>query len=157
MLADQFWVLPSLLSFNYGFISSTNPGIFNFGGYPAFGSDAGVNEPEQIKKFADGLSEARRKTIADIRNGYRMRGIKRENQSLPVDVPLSDRFPTIYMFPKEVDYFPQQIKDEYRLWRIDNVLMKDKIPKPFELPADFKKLPGKVVYVSLGMETYRSD
>ena len=150
MLADQFWVLPCLLSFNYGFVSSTNPGIFQFDGYPTFGSEAGVNEPEQIKEFADGVREARQKTMADIRNGYLMRGVDRKNQTLPVDSPLSDRFPTIYMFPKEVDYFPQQLKDEYGLWRIDNVLPKDQIPKPFELPPDFQKLPGQVIYVSLG-------
>lgn len=150
MLADQFWVLPSLLSFNYGFVSSTNPGIFQFDGYPAFGSEAGVNEPKKIKDFADGLKETRQKRIADIRKGYEMRGINYQNRSLPVDLPLSDRFPTIYMFPKEADYFPQQIKDEYRLWRIDSVLSKDQIPKPFELPADFKQLPYKTIYVSLG-------
>lgn len=154
VLADQFWVLPSLLSFNYGFVSSTNPGIFQFEGYPICGSDAGLNETKKIKEFADGVSEARRKTSANIRNGYRMRGIDYQNRTLPVDSPLSDRFPTIYMFPKEADYFPQQIKDEYKLWRIDNVLLKDRIPSPFELPADFKKVPGKTIYVSLGNRRY---
>lgn len=61
-------------------------------------------------------------------------------------------------FSTEVDYFPPKIKEHYKLWRIDNVLIKSEIPKPFVLPTDFQKLPGPVIYVSLGnvsmMEIY---
>lgn len=36
------------------------------------------------------------------------------------------------------------------MWQIDTNLHPGRIPKPFELPDEFAKLPGKIVYVSLG-------
>lgn len=106
VLADQLWVLPSLLWFNYGFVSSTNPGIFRFEGYPEFGSDAGLEERKKMKEFANGLSPVRQQRIANLLDGHRRRGIPDYlNRSLPVDAPLSDRFPTIYMFPKGKSLF----------------------------------------------------
>ena len=36
------------------------------------------------------------------------------------------------------------------MWQIDSPLFPERIPKPFELPSEFAKLPGKIIFVSLG-------
>ena len=36
------------------------------------------------------------------------------------------------------------------MWQIDTPIYPERIPKPFELPDEFAKLPGKIIYVSLG-------
>ena len=36
------------------------------------------------------------------------------------------------------------------MWQIDTPIHAERIPKPFELPSEFAKLPGKIIYVSLG-------
>lgn len=69
-------------------------------------------------------------------------------KKLPVDAPFSEYFPTIYHYPKELDYFTEEIKRKYNLWRVDTALLKEQVPKPFELPDKFRS--GKLIYVSLG-------
>ena len=49
-----------------------------------------------------------------------------------------------------MDYYSEELKEKYKLWQIDTPLHAERIPKPFELPEEFEKQPGKIVYVSLG-------
>ena len=64
--------------------------------------------------------------------------------------PLCETF-QIYAYPDEIDYYDQKTKDEHGLWQMDTPLFRQKIPEPYELPAEFRNLPEKrIVYVSLG-------
>jgi hypothetical protein len=135
---------------NYGFIASTNPGIFLLDDYPLFGSDAGINDKEEIEKFKIGFSDCRRRCIEELYKKYEQRGIKYVSREFPVDAPLSHIFPTIYTYPKCIDYFSDETKSKYNLWRIDSALLKENIPEPFVYPEHFESLPGETIYVSLG-------
>ena len=57
---------------------------------------------------------------------------------------------SIYSYPLELDYFSSEFKDQNKLLQIDSAITKDKISEPYELPQEFKELPGEIVYVSLG-------
>ena len=114
-----------------------------------FASDVGVNEKEKIAEFKHGFSECRRKCVDQLYKRFKERGFKYEGR-FPIDAPLSDDFPTIYSYPEELDYFSEETKSEYNLWQIDGAILKNQIPKPFELPSDFASLPGKLIYISLG-------
>ena len=152
VLCDHFWVLPSLLTskVNYGFIGSSNPSVFLLDDYPLFGSDAGVNDKLKIEEFKNAYEECRKRRVAHLNERYKERGAKLTTKKYPVDAPLSEFFPTIYTYPKELDYFSEETKKQFNLWRIDSALLKASIPTKFELPIDFAALSGEIVYVSLG-------
>lgn len=55
-------------------------------------------------------------------------------------------------FSSSPDYYrkDEELKSRYQLWQVDSPLSESRVPKPFELPEEFAKQPGKIVYLSLG-------
>lgn len=47
--------------------------------------------------------------------------------------PICKHF-TIYCYPKELDYYTEEQKKQYRLISFDTPLIPERIPPPFELP-----------------------
>lgn len=55
------------------------------------------------------------------------------------------------MFFALPDYYAgSELQSKYNLWQVDTPLGEDRVPKPFEMPDEFAKLPGKIVYFSFG-------
>lgn len=79
----------------------------------------------------------------------RQRGATYENRTRPIDQIVSEEF-NVYVYPGEVDYFSEEVKKANKLWQIDSVLFPEKIPAPYQLPAEFEKIQLPIVYVSLG-------
>lgn len=80
---------------------------------------------------------------------FEKQGTKFNRKDIEIDQLKSDHF-SIYCYPLELDYFNDQIREENKLLQIDSALFPSRIPAPYQLPEDFKNLPGKIVYVSLG-------
>lgn len=148
VLADQCWHLPSLVNFNYSFIISANPLMFAFEGYPRLGDDSRLNEKEKIQKFREDFEEIRLKAADYLLNQFKKRNLEFK-KDLPVDLPFSEHF-QIYSYPKEINYYDDEMDKKHNLWRIDTPIYKNNIPAPYKLPEAFEKLSGKIVYVSLG-------
>ena len=85
-----------------------------------------------------------RKTLLEF---CEKRGAKFNSQE--IEKIRSDHF-SVYCYPSVVDYYSEDIKISNKLMQIDSPLYPQRVPKPFELPEAFAKLPGKIVYVSLG-------
>jgi len=150
LLCDQVVHLPAIHSnkIPYAFIESASPCIFNFEGFPNVGSDCKLDEKERIKEFRDQLKEFLDENRKILTNYFKEREVELPRPEI-LEHPISDHF-TIYVYPKEVDYFDDEMKQRYKLWQIDTPLYPQRIPKPYELPKEFKELPGKIIYVSLG-------
>ena len=71
------------------------------------------------------------------------------SKNLRIDVPISDHF-SIYSYPEELDWLPEEARKEHRLWRIDSAVLPDCLPAPFELPEQLRQQPGDLIYVSMG-------
>uniref|UniRef100_A0AAN0LHC1 UDP-glycosyltransferase n=1 Tax=Polyphagotarsonemus latus TaxID=1204166 RepID=A0AAN0LHC1_9ACAR len=149
ILCDQMIQLPAMSEHNipHGFIISTNPMSMKIENFPYSGSDAGIDEKEKIKKFNDDFSDFEKKLVKTINELFKKRNVDIP-KNLPLNLPRSN-FISIYNYPKELDYFNDEIKKEYNLLQID-CAVSSKIPLPYQLPEEFSKLPGKIIYVSLG-------
>lgn len=113
------------------------------------GDDSRIDEVDKLRKFKEDFSDYRSKRNKQLQDFFVKRGAKYENKKFGFDKVLSDHF-TIYCYPSETDYYNEEVRKQYHLYQIDSALLPNKIPKPFELPKEFVKLPGKIVYVSLG-------
>ena len=80
---------------------------------------------------------------------HEARGRKFDKKNLRIDVPIGEHF-SLYTFPLELDFLPEQVKREHNLWRIDSAILPDSLPAPFELPDQLKDQPGAIIYVSMG-------
>ena len=137
----------------FGFIVSANPLTCGIDGFPGLGSDAGVDDRSAIRAWNE--------QVADCTASY-LKFVKLYFENLNVQVPkqaewlgllqrpLSDRTFTICTYPSELAYYSEAIRNQYRLWQIDSPIAEHRIPAPFQMPAAFEALPGKLVYVSMG-------
>uniref|UniRef100_A0AAN0N5W9 UDP-glycosyltransferase n=1 Tax=Polyphagotarsonemus latus TaxID=1204166 RepID=A0AAN0N5W9_9ACAR len=150
ILCDLTTHVPSVLDCGipYSFIISTNPTILDVEDIPYFGLDCGIYEKERIKAERLELDEIFEKTKKSYEKVYEEQSIKFD-KDIPIHCPRSNNL-SIYSFPKELDYFDEEIREKYKLLRVDAPVVPSKIPPPFELPEEFSKLPGKIIYVSLG-------
>uniref|UniRef100_A0AAN0LVX7 UDP-glycosyltransferase n=1 Tax=Polyphagotarsonemus latus TaxID=1204166 RepID=A0AAN0LVX7_9ACAR len=150
ILCDQVVHLPAMLEHNipHGFIISTNPSGLKIDGFPYFGSDAGLDEKDKIKKFNDEFSSFEKKFIKFLNDLFERRNVKIP-ENLRINLPRSDNL-SIYCYPKELDYYNDEIKNEFNLIQVDSPVVSSRIPLPYQLPEEFLNLPGKIIYVSLG-------
>uniref|UniRef100_A0AAN0LVW8 UDP-glycosyltransferase n=1 Tax=Polyphagotarsonemus latus TaxID=1204166 RepID=A0AAN0LVW8_9ACAR len=150
ILCDQILQLPAMLEHNipYGFIISTNIAGLKIDGFPYIGSDAGIDEKEKIRKFKEDFLCVETKLIKFLNDLFEKRNVK-FNKNLPINLPRSDIL-SIYNYPKELDYFDDELRKTYKLWQIDSPIVPSRIPAPYQLSEEFVKLPGKIIYVSLG-------
>ena len=133
----------------YSFIVSCSPCAFGFENTPAMGDSSRVDEPEKIREFREKFSAYRAKMNKDLHDFMEKRG-RKFDRKVAIDQPLNEETFSIYAYPRESDYFTEEIRKKFNLLQIDSPLLPENIPKPFELPESFSKIPGKVVYVSLG-------
>ena len=133
----------------YGFICSANPTVLQLEGFPKMMSDAGLNEPEKIKQFDEQMAPFWSKIRDYMHEFHAKRDSKFDRTDFQINHIRSDEF-IIYSFPRELDYFGDEVKKRLKLWQIDTPLSPDRVPEPYELPADFAALPGKTIYLSLG-------
>lgn len=115
------------------------------------GSDVSVYDEKGIREEAAKCHEVINPKIDyEVKRNFEIRDVE-----IPRDVPnlarpVSNLF-NVYVCPEEIDIYDSTIQEQHRLWRFDTPLFDEKVPKPFELPAEFRELPEKkVVYVSLG-------
>lgn len=148
LLCDQIFSLPAMQGYPYAFIASANPLVFGFDGYPIMGTDAGVDEKEKIKEIYEKIKFCEEACIKMVNGYFEETGVE-PPKDIPLHKPLSKHF-TVYSYPAELEYYPESLRKEHRLWQIDGPLLPSRIPKPFDLPEEFKKLPGKIIYLSLG-------
>uniref|UniRef100_A0AAN0LHV3 UDP-glycosyltransferase n=1 Tax=Polyphagotarsonemus latus TaxID=1204166 RepID=A0AAN0LHV3_9ACAR len=132
----------------YSFVISCNPLILDVEELPVCGITHGVDEKEKIKAVRLELKETFDFITKKFESSYEKFKVKFE-KNYPVYSPRSD-YLSIYSYPKEVDYFNDELKKNYKLLQIDSPIVPSRIPPPFELPKEFAKLPGKIIYVSLG-------
>ena len=153
LLCDQNWILPTMINSKvpYGIIVSCNPLAFGIESpeLPMIGSDCRMDEHEKIKEFKTKFQPLREKIQKTLLELLAKRNAKYEHKTIQIDQPLSEHF-NIYTYPEEIDYFSDEIKEKFKLWPIDSAVTKERMPKPYEMPQEFKELPGKIVYVSLG-------
>ena len=150
LLCDQNFHLPAILLSNlpYAFINTYNPCFFAINGL-AMGSDAGANEIKKNKQFNQEFEVHKIEIKQKIFEILKKRNAKFKREDIEIDQILSDHF-SLYAYSQEIDYFSEETRNQFKLWQIDTALFKEKIPKPYDLPEEFKRLPGKIVYVSLG-------
>lgn len=148
LLCDQVFSLPGMQDYPYAFVASANPLVFRFDGFPIPGIDIGVDEKEKIKQTSEQLKDLNDKFIKTIEGYYLQQNVEIPD-GIPLDKLISKHF-SIYTYPSELNYYDEEIQRKYNLWQIDCPLIPNRIPKPFDLPEDFKNLPGKIVYLSLG-------
>lgn len=137
----------------FAFIVSANPLTCGIDGFPALGSDAGVADQQAIQQWTERTAECKAKSLKFIKLYFEKLGVPvpEEVERLGLlDHPLSNKTFTICTYPSELEYYSEEIRAKYRLWQIDSPIAKHRIPAPFRLPETFEKLPGKIVYVSLG-------
>lgn len=143
--------MPAMQGYPYAFIVSANPVIFGFDNYPVIGSDAGINELEKMKEVKEKIKDYDTKILKMVENYYVERGLELPKlpKQIPLHKPLSQHF-SIFSYPSELDYYPEELKQKYKLWQVDGPLIPSRIPKPYALPKEFLDLPGKIIYISLG-------
>ena len=152
VLCDQNFHLPAMLKCDvpFAFICSYNPLFLSIDGYPKMGCNAALDEREKIEQFDRDFQPYREKIQEKMYQILEERDAEyKSEQGRPIDQVICENF-TIYFYPKDVDYYDEETKEKYRLLQIDSPLFPERIPKPFELPDEFAKLPGKLVFVSLG-------
>uniref|UniRef100_A0AAN0N794 UDP-glycosyltransferase n=1 Tax=Polyphagotarsonemus latus TaxID=1204166 RepID=A0AAN0N794_9ACAR len=150
LLCDRLSHMASVVASKipYSFIISCNPLLLDIEGFPYFGLDCGIDEKERIKSEREKLNEVFEKAKKNHFENYEKKNIS-FNKDIPVHSPRSDNL-SIYSYPKELDYFDDGIREKYKLLQVDAPIVPSRIPPPFELPEEFSKLPGKIIYVSLG-------
>lgn len=127
----------------YGFVCSACPLMLNLDGYPRMGSDCRLDDVEHMRKFAEEFEPHRVEMRKALMSVLEKRGIQIDQLKFPIDQARSDHF-SIYSYPKEIDYYDEQVKQKYKLWPIDTPLTSARIPKPFVLPKEFAELPEKL-------------
>uniref|UniRef100_A0AAN0LH68 UDP-glycosyltransferase n=1 Tax=Polyphagotarsonemus latus TaxID=1204166 RepID=A0AAN0LH68_9ACAR len=150
LLCDLMSHLPSMVESKipYSFIVSANPLVIDIEDLPYFGLDYGVDEKDKIKTGRLELKES----IDNVRKNFEKIFINRNvtfDKKHPINVPRSD-YLSFYCYPKELDYFDEKIKNKYNLLQVDSPIAESRIPMPYKLNDEFAKLPGKIIYVSLG-------
>uniref|UniRef100_A0AAN0LHI6 UDP-glycosyltransferase n=1 Tax=Polyphagotarsonemus latus TaxID=1204166 RepID=A0AAN0LHI6_9ACAR len=151
LLCDMSTHLPSVIlesKIPYSFIISTNPLILDVENLPVMGLDHGVDEKEKIKAARIELKELRENTLKILEELYAKRNVTYDYK-YPMNVPRSD-YLTFYIYPRELDYFDDNFRKDYKILQVDAPIANSRLPNPFELPEEFAKLPGKIIYVSLG-------
>ena len=177
LLCDQAFHLPSMHSLDipFFFIVSANPLAFGFEGFRTIGLGIASNDEATIKKVNDKIEELRLKKFERLAGNFRRRGIELP-KGVAIEYPRNPKTASIYAYPQdgktislaetlyllnktccfnllfqfEVDYYNDEIRTKQNLWQIDSPISNDRIPKPFEMPEEFRKLPGKIIFVSLG-------
>ena len=143
--------MPTMYSLGipFYFIVSANPLVFGFDGFPKMGLDTAMNDKEGIQKIADAMEDHRLKSVEMLESNFKERGIQLPT-GVALEYPHNPKTANIYAYPLEVDYFDDQMRKQHSLWQIDSPISEDRVPKPFEMPEEFAKLPGKTIYLSLG-------
>lgn len=151
LVCDQIFSLPAMQGYPFAFVSSAGPSIFGFEDYPILGTDVGLDDKERIRELREMFKDIEERLAKRLEDYYRERGLEppKQPKNIPLHRPLSEHF-TVYAYPSEVDYFDDEMRTKHRLWQIDGPLIPSRIPKPYDLPKEFKKLPGKIIYISLG-------
>ena len=137
------------LGIPFFFIVSYNPVAFAFKGFPRMGFDTAADDQEGIKQVNDAMEECRAKNVKLLEKNFELRGIE-VPKGVAIEFPHNPKTASIYVYPIEVDYYNDEIRTKQNLWQIDSPISDDRIPKPFEISEEFKKLPGKIIFVSLG-------
>lgn len=135
-------------SFQYAFITSASPLCFEFEGFPKLCSDARMDDTEKIKEFDKKLEKCYEKILETIKNYFKERNVELPEAGVRIDRPFSKHF-TIYSYPTELEYYPEKLREAHNLWQIDTPVLSNRLPKPYELPDEFKALPGKIICKSL--------
>uniref|UniRef100_A0AAN0N6H0 UDP-glycosyltransferase n=1 Tax=Polyphagotarsonemus latus TaxID=1204166 RepID=A0AAN0N6H0_9ACAR len=150
ILCDFLSHMPSVVGSKipYSFIISAHPSVLDIEGFPYFGLDCGIDEKERIKAERLELTEVFEATKKCYEKVYKDQNLKYD-KDIPIYCPRSDNL-SIYSYPKELDYFDDGIREKYKLLQVDAPIVPSRIPPSFELPEEFSKLPGKIIYVSLG-------
>uniref|UniRef100_A0AAN0LM54 UDP-glycosyltransferase n=1 Tax=Polyphagotarsonemus latus TaxID=1204166 RepID=A0AAN0LM54_9ACAR len=150
LLCDMLSHLPAMAECKipYSFIISTNPLVLDVEDLPLLGLEYGTDEKQKIKAARTELKEMRQNTIKNLEEIFTKRNVIYDYK-YPLNVPRSD-YLTFYTYPKELDYFDDEFRKEYKILQVDSPIVSSRLPKPFELPDQFAKLPGKIIYVSLG-------
>lgn len=152
LCCDQGWHLPAMVNSGvpYGFVCSASPLMLNLEGFPRMGSDCRMDDPEYMAKFNAEFEPHRLAMRGHLFEYLKKRGTKYDHERLPIDQARSDHF-SVYSYPREIDYYNEELRTKYKLLQIDSPLSASRVPKPFELPKEFADLPEKtIVYVSLG-------
>ena len=151
LLCDQIFHTPTMYSLNVPvfFIVSANPLVFGFDGFPKMGLDTGVDDAEEIERIANQMEDLRVKKVKILTENFKERGVQ-PPEGVALECPLNPKTAAVYTYPLEVDYYTDAMRREYRLWQLDSPISEERTPGPFEMPEEFKKLPGKTIYLSLG-------
>jgi len=148
---DQIFLMPSVIKSKipFSYICSVNPLVFDFKeDFPYLGDDSGMDEKNKIAQFRSKLNEKRNEFLEFQKKIFNSLEVNfPENENL--HTPKTNDF-TFYTFPKELDYYSDEIKNEFKLIQLDSPLIPEYLPAPYKLPENWLKKPGKVVYVSLG-------
>uniref|UniRef100_A0AAN0N800 UDP-glycosyltransferase n=1 Tax=Polyphagotarsonemus latus TaxID=1204166 RepID=A0AAN0N800_9ACAR len=150
ILCDLMTQTPSVIKSKipYGFIISFNPLALSFDDYPPMGLDIGVNDKEEIKSSKIKLEKAIKNSKKNYELIFHKMNVKYDKE-YSMFAPRSD-YLSIYCYPKELDYYNDEIRKKYKLLQIDSPIITSKLPEPYKLPETFANLPGKIIYVSLG-------
>lgn len=151
LLCDQAFHMPSMYSLGipFFFVVSYNPLVLGFDGFRRVGLDIAHDDEATIRKIDDQIEEFRLKKFKLLAGNFERRGIELP-EGVAIEYPRNPKTASIYAYPREVDYYSDEMQKEQNLWQLDSPISDDRIPKPFEMPEEFKKLPGKTIYLSLG-------
>lgn len=116
---------------------------------PPLGSGLRVDAKDEIKEFKRLYSPCRKEIQTYLYEFFEKRGAKFDRTDVSIDQIFTDHF-SIYQYPSCLDYFDDEFKRKKKLWQIDSPLILDQLPAPYSLPDEFQKLPGKLIFVSLG-------
>ena len=152
LACDQVWHLPAMINSGipYGFICSASPLMLNLDGFPKMGSDCRMDDPEHLARFNEQFEPHYIKIRDQLLEILKKRDAKYDHERIPIDQARSDHL-SLYSYPREIDYFSEELRAQNKLLQIDSPLSASRIPKPYELPEEFAKRPEKtIVYLSLG-------
>lgn len=134
----------------YAFIISCNPCIFGFDDIPGMGDSVSrMDEPDKIRKYKEEFADYQAKMNQDLHDFMEKRG-RKFTKNVRIDQPINEDAFSIYTYPLESDYLTEEARKQYNLFQIDSALLPEMVPAPYQLPDSFSRIPGKVVYVSLG-------
>src|SRR4051812_31975455 len=103
----------------YGFVCSASPLMLNLDGFPRMGSECRSDDPEAIRKFEEELEPFRIEMRNALNKEVEKRGAKCDPEK--IDKPVTEH-PSIYSYPKEIDYYNEELQTKFHLLQIDSPL-----------------------------------
>lgn len=146
ILTDQMCPMPFIVNSNipWAVVLSASPLAFGLDEHPPCNSGLRMNEKEKWASFRKDIQPVFKSTW-DVLNNWL---VKHKCRPLrPGYFMYESPYFNIYCYPKELEY---DVPLPGRWLRLESAIAPSTVLKTIELPSEFAKLPGRLIYFSMG-------